>query len=252
MENLKKIFYSEYIRKYGKKNIEGKDNSFTQLIDKCKEGGKVFGDYLLDYESTDDGVLFCYLNIAMTSTATVKFKERMAYEKFSEAITIFEEAFAILLLENNFARWVYFAEKKRKEQNNSLEGDNNNDNEDNDSNEGQSSSSSTLDDSDKTVENIPDVLYQQKIKKRKDKRETAGKWTPEGMKRLNSLITMVQDSRNSDMREEFEEDLQDIYIKHADSNMELMAKSKRKREIEEMNSRKKGIVVKNILDLVAL
>ena len=72
------------------------------------------------------------------------------------------------------------------------------------------------------------------------------------MKRLNSLIAIVQVSRNSEMREEFEEDLQGMYIKHTDSNMELMAKSKRKREIEEMNSRKKGIVVKNILDLVAL
>ena len=100
----------------------------------------------------------------------------MAYKKFSYSITIFEEAFAVLpLLENNFARWVHFAEKKRKEQTNSLEEDNNDDNEDNDSNKDQSSSSSTSDDSDKTVEDIPDVLYQQKIKKRKDKREMAGK-----------------------------------------------------------------------------
>ena len=30
--------------------------------------------------------------------------------------------------------------------------------------------------------------------------------------------------QESDMREEFEEDLQDIYINHAYSNMELMAK----------------------------
>ena len=73
--------------------------------------------------------------------------------------------------------------QKRKEQTNSLEEDNNDDDEDNDSNEDQSSSSSTSDDIDKTVENIPDVLYQQKIKKRKDKRETTGKWTLEGMKR---------------------------------------------------------------------
>ena len=117
---------------------------------------------------------------------------------------------------------------------------------------GRSYSDDSGGDSDKSVENIPDVLYQQKIKKRKDKRETAGKWTPEGMKRLNSLITMVQDGRNGERREQFEEELQDMYIKHADKNMELMAKNKRKREMDEMNSRKKGVVIQNVLDFVAL
>ena len=117
---------------------------------------------------------------------------------------------------------------------------------------GRSYSDDSGDDSDKSVENIPDVLYQQKIKKRKDKRETAGKWTPEGMKRLNSLITMVQDGRNGERREQFEEELQYMYIKYADKNMELMAKNKRKREMDEMNSRKKGVVIQNVLDFVAL
>ena len=81
----------------------------------CKERGKNFGDALLEYDIVDHNILFCYLNIAMTSTATVKFKERMTYEKFSDAVTVFEEAFAVLALENNFDRWVYFAEKKLKE-----------------------------------------------------------------------------------------------------------------------------------------
>ena len=113
-------------------------------------------------------------------------------------------------------------------------------------------SRSNSDDSDKSVESIPDVLYQKKVKKRKDQRETAGKWKPKGMVRLNTLITMVQENRNSETRETFEEELQRIYIKHADTNMEIMARNKRKREMEEMNSRKKGVVVKNVLDLVAL
>ena len=83
----------------------------------CKSKGKEFGEALLDYSSIDQNVLFCYLNIAMTSTATVKFKERMAYEKFSDAVTIFEEAFAVLVLENNFDRWIYLAEKTVKKHN---------------------------------------------------------------------------------------------------------------------------------------
>ena len=145
---------------------------------------------------------------------------------------------------------MYFADKTLKEQNNSLEEEDIEDDQDG-SSRGQSGRS-TSDNSDQTVENIPAVLYQKKWKKRKDKRETAGKWTLEGMKRLNSLITVVQVGRKSEMRENFEEEFQDMHIKHADRNMELMAKNKRKREIEEMNIRKRGVVVKNILDLVAL
>ena len=77
-------------------------------------------------------------------------------------------------------------------------------------------------------------MYQQKIKQRKDKRETAGKWTSEGMKRLNSLITMVQEDRNKETREDFEEELQDMYVKYADKNMEQISRNKRKRELDEM------------------
>ena len=248
------MFYTEYIKQYRKTNTEDRDNSFTNLIHMCKERGKNFGDALLEYDIVDRDILFCYLKIAMTSTATVKFKERMTYEKFSDAVTVFEEAFAVLALENNFDRWIYFAEKKLKEKKKvTIDEDvsaNSNDHDEDQS--GTSYSDDSGGDSDKSVENIPDVLYQQKVKKRKDKRETAGKWTTEGMNRLNSLITMVQDGRNGERREQFEEELQDMYIKHADKNMELMAKNKRKREMDEMNSRKKGVVIQNVLDFVAL
>ena len=40
--------------------------------------------------------------------------EIMTYERFSDAVTIFEEAFAILVLENYFDWWVYLAEKKKR------------------------------------------------------------------------------------------------------------------------------------------
>lgn len=211
------------------------------------DGGTVFGDVLLDYESIDTNVLICYLNIAMTSTATVKFKERMVYEKFGDAVMVFEEAFAVLVLENNFQRWVYSAKKKIRDKKD-VDSEVSNGEE-----SGNSSSGNNTDDSDKdVVEKIPDVLYQKKIKKRKDKRETAGKWTADGMKRLNSLITMVQDGRNNENREEFEDELQDKYIKLADKNIETASKNKRKREMEEMNQRKKGVVIQNVLDLVTL
>ena len=102
----------------------------------------------------------------MTSTATVKFKERMAYEKFSDAVTIFEEAFAVLVLENNFDCWIYLAEKTLKKHNETVDND-----------------------TESSDDDAPPVLYQQKIKTRKDKRETAGKWTEEGMIEMRNIYT---------------------------------------------------------------
>ena len=214
-----------------KKEKEGKDNDFTKLINLCKYKGRNFVNTLLKYERMDKNILFCYLNIAMTSTATVKFKERMTYEKLSDAATIFEEAFAALVFENNFDRWVYFAKQKLNRVN---EKETNNDDDSN-----QSVGSLTNSGSDESNdEPIPDVLYQQKIKKSKDKkREAAGKWTPEGMERLNELITMVQEGRNEAARDEFEEGLQQQYVDYAEENLDVV-KNKRKRELEQRNEMK--------------
>ena len=237
--------FSEYLKNYMKKEKEGKDNDFTKLINLCKYKGRNFVNTLLKYERMDNNILFCYLNIAMTSTATVKFKERMTYEKLSDAATIFEEAFAALVFENNFDRWVYFANQKLNRVN---------ENETNDDDSSQSVGSIINSGSDESNdEPIPDVLYQQKIKKSKDKkREAAGKWTPEGMERLNELITMVQEGRNEVARDEFEEGLQQQYVDYAEENLD-MNKNKRKRDLEQMNQRRrKTVVVQNILDLVAL
>ena len=66
------------------------------MIKYCKENGTKFGDELVQYSLVDEDVLFCFFNIAMTSTAITKFKDRMTYEKLSDVVTIFEEAFAIL------------------------------------------------------------------------------------------------------------------------------------------------------------
>ena len=99
--------FSEYVKNYRKKKTEGKDNDFTSFIDWCKSNGRNFADDILKYETMDENYLFCYLNIAMTSTAISKFKERMMYKKLSDSITIFEETFAALVLENNFNQWVF-------------------------------------------------------------------------------------------------------------------------------------------------
>ena len=54
----------------------------------------------------DNDVLFCFLNLAMATTSTKKFKQIMTYERFSGTVTIFEETCAILILEKYFEQWV--------------------------------------------------------------------------------------------------------------------------------------------------
>ena len=210
------------------------------MINYLKDNGPVFGNKLLEYEKMDQDILFCYLNLAMTSTATVKFKERMTYEKLSDAVTLFEEAFGVLVLENNLSRWIYMAERKRTTNMPRANDD--------------SSTSDTTNEAETDAsEEVPDVLYQARVKQRKDKIDTAGKWTQKGMKRLNELLTLVQEGRNGATREEFEMSLQRKYVHYADSNVELRNKNKRKRELEEMTVvSNKTIVIKNVLNLVAL
>ena len=183
----------------------------------------------------------------MTATATVKFKERMTYEKFSDAVTIFEEAFALLILENNFDRWIYMAKKQMKNETST--------NVNGSDCDGTSTSDGSRDELDGIIdeEKVPDVLYQVKVRQRKDKIDTAGKWTKEGMERVNELITMVQDGRNSVTREQFDIQLQNKYVCYADENNERRNRYKRKRELEEMASESnKSVVVKNVLNIVAL
>ena len=57
-------------------------------------------------------VMVCYLNLAMTSCATVKFKDMMTYTKLSEVVTMCEEAFAILVIESNLYQWIYLAKRE--------------------------------------------------------------------------------------------------------------------------------------------
>ena len=81
------------------------------LIDICKDDGNHFWDILLHYKLVDIDVIVSYLNFAMTSFAIVRLTDKITFKELSVSETIFEEAFAILLLENNFDQWLYFSEK---------------------------------------------------------------------------------------------------------------------------------------------
>ena len=63
------------------------------MVNYCKVDEPVFGNKLIQYEKLDHDIVFCFLNLSMTSTAMVMFKERMVYKKLSDVITLFEEAF---------------------------------------------------------------------------------------------------------------------------------------------------------------
>ena len=230
--------------------MEGEDNEFTKLVNLCKDSGDRFGDVLLDYESLDKNILVCLLNLTMITTSNRKFKEIMTYQKLSEAITVFEEAFALLVLENNFKRWVYIGEKEV----NKIMNDDSvhfaaGANEEQVGNESSSVSSSDLDSDD----TMPDVLYQKKVKTGINGKETAGKWTNNGMERLNELLSAMTKKRNAIGRDKFEEKLQEIYVEHADNRMKEYNRKRQKEEMEQLNSKgSKKVCVKNVMNLVAL
>ena len=92
--------------------VEENKKSFKKLIEICKNSCKCFGNISLNYESVDLDIMVCYLNLAMITCATVKFKDMITYTKLSEVVTMCEEAFAILVMESNLNRWIYLAKKE--------------------------------------------------------------------------------------------------------------------------------------------
>jgi len=174
----------------------------------------------------------------MTSTANVRFKEKMICDKLSDTVTVFEEAFAMLVFENNFDRWIYMVEQEMKQINGESTG--------------REEEEQTNISNKNNFRNIPDVLYQKNVKTRKDNRQTAGRWTDEGMERLNELLMLIKDSRNNERRHLVEDDLMERYVNYADNSTEAYNRRKRRLELDDENSKKKRVVVHNMLDIVSL
>ena len=208
-------------------------NTFKEFIDICKQDDRKIGDVLMNYENVNKDITFYFLTMAMTATTNVRFADKMLYEKLSDATTISEEAFAFLLFENNFKRWVYLAEKEiltEKIDRGEVVEQNTNEEENGD---------------------IPDVLYQRKVKMRKDKRETAGKWTDKGMERYNEMLQTVKNYRNSDWRQNFEDELQKMYEKDTDKSGKK--KNKRNKDLnDEDNAKKQRVAATNMFDVMSL
>ena len=225
----------EYKKNYQSLNDNANLNVFMKLISLCRNDVKQFGNKLLDYQDLDKDILICYLNMAMTSVSTVKFKERMMYDKLSEVTTMSDEAFALLVFENNFERWTFLANKELNRSALNEESD--------EGNEGEEEVDEEA--------TLPDTLYQQKVKTRKDDRETAGRWNNEGIARLNELSDRIKETRNSNWREAIELDLTERYANNAHNSSEAYTKKKRRME-EALEANKKRVMANNMLNVMTL
>ena len=223
-------------KKNEKEKQHGTTSVFDKMIDKCETGGDNFGNEFLDYQKIEVEELMCYLNMAMCGTSNIRFKEKMFYEKLSDAITISEEAFGILVFENHFKRWSFCVKKELEKRNQTQH-------------QIEEEAESEIDMSDITGK-IPSVLYQKNITT-KYKKETAGSWTEKGYARYNELLSLVRDSRNMSWRKDFEENLQKQYIEKADGKLRAYRKRMKLRD-EQLKPKKKKVTPTNMFDSMLL
>ena len=199
------------------------------LITYCKENGEKFGDNLLDYATVDMDIVRYYLDMAMPAMSIRTYNHEKVFSPLSKTVTVAEEAFAMLQLENNFERWIWIAEKEISKK--QIEESGNDD------------ENTSVDD-----EMVPDLKYQVNVKTRKDNVYTAGKWTEDGLERYNELVTIVRQRREDSAN--FEEILKMEMVRVVSSKG--MSKRTKKRQLEDKRNnenKKKRVVVMNILNL---
>ena len=181
--------------------------------------------------------------MAFVATSNIRFKEKMYYEKLSDVVTIAEEAFAILIIENSFHTWKYCTNVDLKKKYGTSEAEVADRRRDDDY-----SYSSIYTN---TEERIPKVPYQKNYKFKKRNRETAGKWNEKGMIRFNELCELVKQSRNSNWRELFEKDIQERYVNNADEKLNSYNKRLRRQE-NKVKQKKPKVHACNMFDPMSL
>ena len=201
--------------------MEVTKSNFRKLFDHCEESGDKIGDVLLDTERTSVELYKTFLDLAMPAIALKTFKESMIIDKLANNVTSSEEAFGILVFENNFDRWKWQAQQEQIKKSGGVV----------------------------SLMEAPDVLYQQKVKKRRDDRDTAGKWLQSGVERFNSLLAKIRDIRK--VRGEFEERLFTLYGEEEEQLDTIFRKPKRKELEVEVNSpnKKKKVLALNVLNI---
>ena len=159
------------------------------MVNLCKTGDTKIADKLGLYDEVDMDVLMEYFDLSMTTLCSGGYRQSILFDEFSEVVKNAEEAFALLVLENNFDRWIYQAEVQRMK------------------NQSRDNLETVLPPS----MDVPDVLYQKKVKKRRDNIQTVGKWTTEGIERYDEILKDVM--RRREDRQDFEGLLKEEYNK---------------------------------------
>ena len=213
-----------------------------KLVEFGRNHGKKFTTQLLKFETVDRDLLRYFYDIAMPSISTYTYSSRVLFNRFSKVVTPSEEAFGYLVFENSFDRWIYQAEKMRPGAGSG------NGSQDIDENEDDTTSIANRDE-------VPNVLYQKYVKRRKDNVLTAGKWTDEGLERYNELIGLVKEARKG--RENFEDELKEDYVLHEPTEEYISKVEKRRRENKNIggdtnNPPNKKVRVVNVLNVEEL
>ena len=182
-----------------------------------------FANDLLDHKNVDMKMLKQILDIAMPAICKNSFKISAAQEKLSDVLTLSEEAFAFLVLENCLQRWMFIAKQNQVDNGHSLEG------------------------LDKGKEDtykfgiLPPYRYQVNCKTKNSNKP--GRWTSKGHLRYNELLQLVQHQREARSKGTFEDDLMEMY------NNELNVEINKKYNVDNLVDCKvipfKGNIVKD-------
>lgn len=200
------------------------------MIQFCSTSGHKFADNLGDFANQDIEIVKAFLDIAMPTISVNSYHDSILTDKYSDVVHEAEEAFALFVLENYLNVWMYQAEVER--QNKAVattqEGNHSSAGGGVGAEDGQGARllSDNVD--------IPEVMYQKKIKKRHDKIHSAGKWTEEGLKRYDTILKAVLERRKN--REDFENKLREQYVNDIDTDRK--ERVDRKRKLEEMMEEK--------------
>lgn len=166
---------------------------------------------ILDYNNVNKKVFRKFLDIAMPACALTTFVDDMKEfpEPYNRNVTVAEEAFALLVLENNYERWCHIAADK----------------------EGRT----------------PKAKWMKEVSQGASQKtkNAAGNWTDDGLTRYNKIIELVQVKRGSAMRRLYMESVKKLYEDEYDK---AKKRRKRKDDNEDGDNvpEKKRVRVKNL------
>ena len=256
---------------------------FQKLFDLCNTSNE-FADELLDHQNIDFATFAEYLNMtgyAVSIEKKTNFRERCVNVLLSDLLTVSEEAFALLILENGFNSWKWSVQNqfcagtRDSSQLSRLATQSpRSDVEDFDSSfsstnafssssitsttanrlggtQGSTDDDDDDDNEDDVIHSIDDVSTQvgpglryQSSQRRSDGRPGAGPWTVEGMIRYNAIVEKVVQARK--VRGRFENLLRNHYRELDVEAMDTKRRKRRKKKsdcTDEDGSPRKVVVI---------